>query len=214
MNTEYHKIQSVFHRDPETKNRRFLMGEWSDPAFEFLQDRLWIWTEKVDGANIRVHWDGEKVHFNGRTDNSQMPSRLVSYLRETFTEERFRELGFDPMCLHGEGFGAGIQKGGGNYMLTQRFVLFDVSVPEKQGGCESMFLERKNALSVASSLAIPIVPIVGRGTISEAIEYVKSKPESQWGSFTAEGIVLRPEVELRTRRGDRVITKLKVKDFA
>jgi hypothetical protein len=37
--------------------------------------------------------------------------------------------------------------------------------------------------------------------------------ESQWGDFIAEGIVARPQVELRDRAGHRIITKLKHKDF-
>ena len=36
---------------------------------------------------------------------------------------------------------------------------------------------------------------------------------SQWGDFIAEGIVARPKVEMKTRRGDRIITKIKYRDF-
>jgi len=36
--------------------------------------------------------------------------------------------------------------------------------------------------------------------------------QSQWGDFIPEGVVARPRVELRTRRGARVIVKLKQKD--
>jgi hypothetical protein len=38
--------------------------------------------------------------------------------------------------------------------------------------------------------------------------------KSWWGDFDAEGIVARPQVELFTRAGHRIITKLKCKDFA
>ena len=37
--------------------------------------------------------------------------------------------------------------------------------------------------------------------------------DSIWGAFKAEGIVARPTVELRTRSGKRIITKIKHKDF-
>lgn len=36
---------------------------------------------------------------------------------------------------------------------------------------------------------------------------------SIWGDFIAEGIVARPAVELKTRNGHRIITKIKHKDF-
>ena len=34
-----------------------------------------------------------------------------------------------------------------------------------------------------------------------------------WGDFQAEGYVARPSIELHTRGGDRIITKIKCKDF-
>jgi hypothetical protein len=37
---------------------------------------------------------------------------------------------------------------------------------------------------------------------------------STWGDFQAEGIVARPAVEMKTRSGHRIITKVKCKDFA
>lgn len=200
----YHKIQSLYKRDPENKFKTFLDGQWSVPEFEYLKDAEWEWTEKVDGTNIRIIWDGESVHFGGRKENSQMHAGLVEHLRVTFTDEVMASLNEDQFMLCGEGFGAKIQKGG-NYCQTQRFVLFDVFC--------GMWLERENVEDIAQGIGCPVVPIVGRGTLAEAVEYVKFSPDSAWGDFTAEGIVMRPSVELQTRRGHRIITKLKVRDF-
>jgi hypothetical protein len=36
---------------------------------------------------------------------------------------------------------------------------------------------------------------------------------STWGDFNAEGIVARPICELKSRNGERIITKLKHRDF-
>jgi hypothetical protein len=93
------------------------------------------------------------------------------------------------------------------YGEEQDFVLFDVRVGE-------WWLKRDAVEDVANKLDIEVVPIVGSGTIDEMVEYVKSKPDSRWGDFTAEGVVARPNVELFTRSGARIITKLKVRDFA
>ena len=42
-----------------------------------------------------------------------------------------------------------------------------------------------------------------------------SVPESShhWGEFQAEGIVARPRVTLFSRNGERIITKVKCRDF-
>jgi hypothetical protein len=75
--TEYHKIQSVFKRDPETKNKRFLLGEYSLPEFEYLATLPWIGTEKVNGTNVRLFSDGR---IAGKTDNASLHPSLISVL--------------------------------------------------------------------------------------------------------------------------------------
>jgi hypothetical protein len=51
---EYHKIQTVFKRDPSNNYKTLLEGEFAIPEFGYLQDNEWVFTEKVDGTNIRV----------------------------------------------------------------------------------------------------------------------------------------------------------------
>lgn len=204
---EYHKIQTVFKRNPETKFRTLLEGQCSHPAFKFLANNQWAFTEKVDGTNIRVMLEqGKDLRFGGKTDNAQIPSKLYERLSERFTEEKLRQQFPDGVCLYGEGYGAKIQKGGGNYRPDQDFVLFDVKVGE-------WWLERSSVEDVAQSLGLDVVPIIGHGTIAEMVSLCKDGIKSRWGDFQAEGIVARPLVELKTRAGERIITKLKSKDF-
>ena len=67
--SEYPKIYGPFKRHTEGPDKNKLIpGSWTVPEFEDLECNDWIWTEKVDGTNIRVHWDGHKVSFGGRTD--------------------------------------------------------------------------------------------------------------------------------------------------
>ena len=110
---EYHKIQTVFKRDPDTKFKTLIEGEYSLPAFGYLANNEWVFTEKVDGTNIRVMLT-DKMAFGGKTDNAQLPAKLVERLYERFTEEGLRQQFPDGVCLYGEGYGARIQKGGGN----------------------------------------------------------------------------------------------------
>ena len=57
---EYHKIYTIFKRNPKTKYKTLLEGKYSLPEFEYLKDCIWVFTEKIDGTNIRVIWKMEK----------------------------------------------------------------------------------------------------------------------------------------------------------
>lgn len=199
----------MFKRNMES-DRKIIFDSWSEPEVEYLKDNLWQFTEKVDGTNIRVDWDGKEVIFGGRTDNAQIPNGVINRLNELFystpAKKRLREVFPDGgVTLYGEGYGAKIQSGG-NYKQEQDFVLFDVLVGD-------YWLERHNVEDVASKLLLDVVPVVGSGTLYEAIELVKNGMQSKWGNFEAEGIVARPSVELTTRRGGRIIAKIKARDF-
>lgn len=201
---EYHKIQTVFKRNPDTKYKNIIIGEYTLPEFEYLKDNKWIFTEKVDGTNIRIYYEDGKVRFGGRTDRAQIPATLVERLIEKFPAEKFE--GFGDACLYGEGYGAKIQKGGGNYRADQDFVLFDIKIGE-------YWLQRSSLEEIAKKLEIDIVPILGEGTLIEMVEMAREGFSSTWGLFEAEGIVARPATELKTRNGQRIITKIKCRDF-
>lgn len=214
MFEKYHKIQTVFLRDPATKFRTLLMGQYALPTFEYLKNLWWEFTEKVDGTNVRVKFNGSYITFAGKTDKAELYPGLVTALNNTFFTKSgmFYDL-FKPhpekgiaVCFYGEGYGAKIQKGGGNYRKDQGFVLFDVMV-------NGIWLQRKDVEAIGRVLAIDVVPVVGRGTLPDMIQMVKTGFHSQWGKFWAEGIVARPVIALTDRMGRRVITKLKAKDF-
>lgn len=207
---EYHKINTMFKRDMEG-DKRIIEGLFAVPEVEYLKDNIWDFTEKVDGTNIRVYWNGETVSFAGRTDNAQIPAALVDKLNQLFhttpARQRLKEVFPDgEVVFYGEGYGAKIQKGGGNYSPTQEFVLFDIKVGD-------LWLERINVNDVAEKLQLDVVPVIGHGTLDDAIKLVKDGLTSVWGDFEAEGIVARPFQELLTRRGDRIIAKIKARDF-
>ena len=211
----YHKIKNVFLRNPADNYKTLLEGEYSSPEFEYLENNLWTWTEKIDGTNIRVIYDGEFVNFKGKTDSAQMYADMYECLEKLFRtdfalknlDKIFKETpeGGLKVCLYGEGYGTGIQKGG-CYRDDKGFVLFDVWV-------NGWWLRREAVFDIADQLAIGVVPVVGVGTLPELVREVKAGFESQWGRFEAEGVVARPVVELCARNGQRIITKLKYKDF-
>ncbi len=203
---EYHKIQTVWRRDPHTKYKTLIEGAWARPDFEYLAGCPWVFTEKVDGTNIRIGVQDDGVKIGGRTDNAQIPAFLLEVLEEV--GRRAILAGLSGLTLYGEGYGARIQKGGGNYFPDGvDFVLFDVR-------SEAVWLERDNVEDIARKSGIPVVPILGRGTLMEAINEARDGFDSRWGSFPAEGLVMRPAVEMLDRQHRRVISKIKLRDFA
>ena len=205
---EYHKIQTVYLRDPETKYKTLLEGQFAKPEFEYLKDNVWVYTEKIDGTNIRIKWEDKKLSIGGKTDKAQIPIFLFDKLNELFTTELMNNIFPDTdACLYGEGYGAKIQKGGGNYISDGvNFILFDVKVAH-------WWLKRGDIETLAKQFGIKVVPIVGEGTLNDLVALVRCGFNSNIGSQIAEGIVARPKIELKDRAGQRVITKLKYKDF-
>ena len=210
--SEYHKINSIYMRDPANNHKTFLLGEWAQPEFGLLNSLTWIGTEKIDGTNIRIIWDGTSVRFGGKTDNAQIPAVLVAHLQTHFTPERMTAGTEGPVILYGEGFGGKIQRGS-RYRQTQSFILFDVFVEHHPLG---IWLDRSTVESIAAKLDIPVVPQIYTGQLDVAVDIVRQGFTSVTAddkTLLAEGMVLRPECELRDRMGRRIITKIKHKDF-
>lgn len=204
---EYHKIETVWERDPSTKFRTLIEGKWATPEIAFLAGNEWVWTEKVDGTNIRVMWDGTTVRFGGKTDVAQIFAPMIERLQQLFYAGALAKIFDGPACLYGEGYGAKIQKGGGNYRADGvDFTLFDVR-------CGEVWLNRESVEDIAHKLEVQPVPIVGKGPLLDAIATVRFGMDSTWGNFQSEGLVMRPAVEMLDRRGHRIITKVKTRDF-
>lgn len=209
---EYVKIETPFNR-VEDGTKKLIEGDFRNETVEFLKDNEWLWSEKVDGTNISVEWDGHRVSFHGRTERAQIPAHLVNKLNEMFggetNEQLFEQIfGETPMILYGEGYGAKIQNGG-TYRSDVSFILFDVYQPDSR-----IWLKQEAVWDIASKFGIDMVPFVLSGTIDEAVRYVKGKPLSHINeAHSMEGLVGRPEVELRDRLGKRVIVKVKARDF-
>ena len=207
--TEYHKIETLFERDING-TKKLIDGAFRNEAVRYLANNDWFFTEKIDGINIRIHWDGHKVEFAGRTDRTQIPKPLMEYLTNTFSsmeaEEMFEQkFGETEVILFGEGYVPGIQKGGA-YRSDVSFILFDVLIGDT-------WLKRDSVEDIATAFGIDIVPIVFVGDIKEAIDFVKTKPKSTIGTANMEGVVGRPVIEMKDRLGKRVIVKIKVCDF-
>lgn len=209
--TEYHKIETLYERDEKT-HRLVEPLVLKNRVYGCLKS--WQFTEKIDGTNIRVIWDGERVTFGGRTDNAQIPADLVNWLSENVKAEALAATfhALEPgstAVLYGEGYGAGIQKGGGDYSPVKKFILFDVRVG-------TWWLSDENMRDVANNLGLRAVPSFGEMTLEDATAMVRGGIASQIGiaGKQAEGLVGRPVEALFDKKGHRLIVKLKTHDFA
>jgi len=204
---QYPKINTVWKRNEEGK---IIEGEFSTPEFEYLSENDWIWTEKIDGTNIRVGWASlsRTIIFAGRTDKAQIPIFLLERLNQIFTIDKLKNVFSNiDLTLFGEGYGARIQKGGGNYIPGGvDFILFDVRVG-------NWWLKREDVEDIAKKMGIKIVPIKGEGPLLEGCKLMERGFKSLVGNCTAEGLVMRTKVPLLSRNFKPIMAKIKYKDF-
>ena len=173
------------------------------------------------------------IRIAGKTDNAQIPKNLLKHMQEKYTNEKILgALGlkeFIPVSewksnynwddyskiptiytIYGEGYGEGIQSGGWYIKGGNEFIVFDVKVND-------IYRKTEARDEIATKLGAPIVPFKGYFTLDEAIDYVRKgfrsvvaeSPEVKM----AEGLVLRTDLGLRNRMGNRLIVKIKYEDF-
>lgn len=200
------------------------LGEWMSPNYDKVEQLMFPLCQ-MKGAEFHVY-------YKGKTNNADIPPNLLKHLQEKYPADKvLAALGlkrFIPVeefadhkwqtyediprlyTIYGEGYGAKIQKAGENYIKDGNgFAVFDVKV-------DDLYLLTPDRDEIAERLCAPVVPFIGMMTIDEAIAYVCEGFKSRIAEnpdFMAEGLVMRTELGLKTRRGERIITKLKTCDF-
>lgn len=207
----YPKIPAVFKRDAKT--RKLIPGDWVNDDIANLARLHWTVTEKIDGTNIRVIWDGYRVKFAGRTDKSDIPAPLTALLDQQFggpeAESLFEQtFGPDHAVIFGEGYGGSIQ-GGGGYGPTVEFVAFDICV-------NGIFLPRWSEDEVAyraSKIGLGTVPNMGLMSLDEVVKIVSDGLPSRFRDGYAEGLVAIPVGGFLDHFGERIAVKVKHRDI-
>ena len=252
----YQKINTIFKRD--AKNVIMPYDGFTEPEFEYLRGVKWRAEIKVDGTNMRIEVSKKEmyevpannkflapqcigvtfnVEYKGKTDNAQIPPRLLKFMQDNFPEDKvLAALGLkkeipieewaehkwvseagepywyaipDLYTIYGEGYGCGIQKGGNYIKDGVDFMVFDVKV-------NNIWLKTDARDEIANKLGANIVPFYGYLTIDEAIDVVrKGIVTGKWANpnLVEEGLVLRTDLGLLNRMGKRLIVKIKTEDF-
>ena len=175
-----------------------------------LQMTPWQFKRKLDGENLRVFWDGEQALWNGKSNKYQCGAELTDFMNNTFIEEIFEEkFGRDKkVYLFGEHMGPKSQ--GNELGLTKsEFVLYDVNI-------NGFWLPSEDIKEIAKYFNIktcydfmPDEDVCNfTGSLYNLINATADGRFKDW-----EGIVATPCVECRYQNGDRVIVKIKNKDY-
>lgn len=202
---EYHKIRWIYKFDEKTHLAIPVIDEY----FENLVDCNWIFTEKIDWTNIRIVRDWHKPQFAGRTDNAQLPPKLLKRLQEIFMEELFEQKFWDtPVILYWEGYWGKIQKWINDYQDTEDFILFDVEIND-------IYLERESIEDIANAFNIKTVPILCEWSLMDGIYFVKWQVKS-WNEVsksTIEWLIGIPKGWFLDRLWKRIVVKIKQEHF-
>ena len=209
----YHKIYSPWERT-DVKSKTVNTEVFSDEYVEMLQNINWIRTEKVDGMNVNLYYDGNHIQFLGHTDKTQFDKEVKDFLDSLITPEREQILeqifGEKEVFICGELIGPKIQNNLYN-LKEYRFYVFDVF-------CKTTdtYWDFKYVKDIAEKLGFYLVPYLLVGTLGETKNWCISIPapcSSISENIEIEGIVIKPEHELKKANGERIIYKVKICDL-
>lgn len=178
------------------------------------------------GNEVRTNPDGSYTEYklfgfydteiHGKTPASVIPSKLLKNLMDICNTRDFKDVftvnGIPPqekIEIFGEGYGTGIQKGGGYCKDDQKFIVFDIKIGDH-------YVRREIVEDVCKKLNLDIVPLIGYMTIAEAEEMVKkgfTSRISENPNLMAEGLVCKAPLGMLDARGNRIITKIKSVDY-
>lgn len=203
------KISAPFGRKTP-KDRLVDTSVYTKPWVESLRDVRFFASEKIDGICVGIVWDGDRISFVGHTEKSKLCQRYLNYLKDNFGTSEFESVieeifGDTPVTIFGEGISKDYNVHYG--FPDGNFIMYDI---QNEKGT---FYNREAVRDIAQKLALQM-PYEEMMTLDEAIAFVKTRPMSRLNpTMKMEGLVLRAPVEMYTNSGERIICKLKVKDF-
>lgn len=204
---EYQKIETLYKFDSTIKKFRKI---FYNPIVEYLKDCKWYGTEKVDGTNVRIGWDGHKFEFAGRTNEGDLPKALRILLADVFNADMEvlfeQKFGQKEVILFMEGYAGKIQNG--TYSGDEKIIGYDIII-------ENIYLDKQVSKELFGEMGLPFVPVLEFANLQECIDYVYNhtqsiiQPESK-----IEGLVCFPATRIYDHMGNRIIVKIKKRDLA
>lgn len=208
----YPKFYSPYERRQISEKKYSKYVDYNLPREELLpymnNETDWIISEKIDGTNTRIIWDGYTLQVKGRTDASHLQgyqNELLDMLEGNGNYLFDETFGESEVIIYGETFGGKIQ--GNPHKTEPTFQVFDINI----GG---LWLRYEDIQEISDKLGLEMVPhsvIKGWDAVLNAFVNVYTIKNNAGEYF--EGLVALPAHMPLTRTGERVITKIKVADF-
>ena len=213
--TKYTKIGSPFKKDDKFLNKEELS--------QYLPKGIWILTEKIDGTNIRIiltkpEEDGtrqifvgsRKLLLNKEDKGSKQYFDCIEEINLNKIKEYFKDVN-STVIIYGEGYGAGVQKGS-IYSSKKNFRVFDIRIGQA-------YQDFDYVQKVCIDNQLNLVPIFGEvdlihyeGCINDLNNFENTLIKEGDGG-KPEGLVYKFEPVLLNKYGERLIFKVKFKDF-
>ena len=164
--------------------------------------------EKIHGSSAHISWKDKQLHY---FSGGEKHENFIKIFNETELLEKIKE--YPDMTIFGEVYGGKCQGMSATYGKELSFVAFDVKIGES-------WLNVPNAEEIVLKLGLDFVPYSKIETKIGLIDAERDKPSRQAKKKgiiedkISEGVVLRPLVEMKDTRGDRIIAKHKRIEFS
>lgn len=226
MAHNYPKITSPFKRT-DNKSKTVNTSVWFDDYAKFFGESglPFYSTEKVDGTNLNIVYDGNHIQYTGHTDKTSWNPEVEEWIKSKFQTPEFEQMceqrfGENEIKLCGELIGPKIQNN--FYKLEDyKFILFDI-----HNDTSNIWWNRQNVEENAKELNLDIAPLIGGTNFIDLSSESKNTLRGwtnllQNAEFKSkinedieiEGFVVRPLMEILKANGERVIYKIKIKDI-
>lgn len=199
----YHHIEAptVLTRKDGKYAKKRSMTKFSSEEFRLLNKNFWYAKRKYDGTNMRIYWDGNRAVWNGKTNKFTPTKEIAECMDNLISEEVFEEVfGRKEVMIFGELMGEGIQ---GNELGIKglKLIVFDIKI----GG---IWLQPEDILAISENMGLEACDFVGFGSLEQLIQRIHD------GFYRGyEGIVVEPAGRFRDCKGNRIICKIKNRDY-
>lgn len=176
-------------------------------------DMTWTVSEKLNGINTRIIWDGYSIEVKGRNDKTELQGGQLDLQGDLIASQMdngnfmFDELfGTKKVTIFGEVIGTKIQ--GNPYKLGEtQFKVFDILIND-------VWVSPEGITKIAEDLNMStVMHYTVRGWDNVMTNFIEIWKNCRKKKFYFEGLVAYPAHQPLTKKGERVITKIKVKDF-
>lgn len=154
---------------------------------------LWYFMERPDGHDASVRWNGMHIFI----ECHDTARRYLHYLMGDYIAEKlFTQLfGEACVCMHGV-----------TLQNPQAFLVSDIVQNRR-------FLDRETVVSSAKTFNAEYLPIIHRGTVGSAIEFLQSPHHSVYGNIPVKTLIGIPENTLYAQTEKRLILRLEMQQL-